>query len=136
MYYNLTLLPLLFLATICDIRHRLIPNQLIFIGSFIALVLIAQEGITHLTQSLMTVLIVWLIGFTLFERAWCGAGDIKLLMMVSLFFSRTDFFLVVLYSLIMGGVISLWYQYQRPRRGVPYALPITLGVILMMLNNA
>ncbi|HQT81312.1 MAG: hypothetical protein B7Z60_00775 [Ferrovum sp. 37-45-19] len=133
MSHFLPLLILLLLASISDITTRTIPNTLIVLGMILAVFNILWGGTMSMLDMLKILVVVGWVGFLLFKIGWLGAGDIKLIMMIEMFLPLHDFLLAMLYTMVLGGVVSLGYKYVKSDHGVPYALAITLGVLCQRL---
>ncbi|MZI96010.1 hypothetical protein F9817_22755 [Vibrio sp. CAIM 722] len=139
------LLALVLIRVICSdiLRREIGTYDLIFI-----LILVVVADWLNINQlvylSALKVfscgIIVWLLGI-------CGAGDIKLLTILSLGVSQQWLLLCVVIMLFLGGVTAgglLLYSKCSGRkeivnRGVPYAIPIVLsfgfGIILTFLSK-
>lgn len=105
-YYHLLLLLLLFLAALSDLRTDRIPNGLVILGMAVGL-----SGKlwfdTQLWQSLVSMLLAFLLMYPLFKIGALGAGDVKVLMMIGSFLKIKGFITVLAASFVIGALFSL-----------------------------
>lgn len=104
----MALFALLLVATVTDIRSRRIPNTLIVtglcLGFGLAFSFLGNAGWLFASNGAATGLLLMLPLFLL--RA-CGAGDVKLMMLVGSLIGAQATLTTTLYSLIAGGVLAL-----------------------------
>ncbi len=127
----------------CDLRYRRIKD--IDLGVLIVAVLC----ITPLTLDklpYMTAAMVFAVGFGIWCLGICGAGDIKLVTILTLGVSQQWFLLCVMLMLLLGGVMAIglliygkcFNHKEVLVQGVPYAIPIVIsfgfGVVLTLLS--
>ncbi|MCC6069135.1 prepilin peptidase [Ferrovum sp. PN-J185] len=127
---NLSLLSLLVIASVFDLSQRRIPNWLILMGCGIAFFIARLNGVMTIESTLQAMGLALLLGFPLYQRGWCGAGDIKLMIMVASFVGALLFLKLVVYVLAAGGLVSAYYRLKSAHQTVPYALAITIGVMI------
>lgn len=98
---------ILVIASVWDLRNKKIPNALILLGLISGLIFSYIDfGFKGLGISLLSILLTFLI----FIITWgvLGAGDIKILMIIGSFGGVGLAFTVGLYSIILGGFIFLF----------------------------
>ena len=138
-----TLLALLAVALLSDIRERLIPNQLVVTGLLLGLAGHAWfAGIGGLTIAASGALVglLCLLPFYVFGRL--GAGDVKLMAMCGAFLGPLQVTAASVASLLAGGVIGVaWFLWQLSASdeeqvtrfsAIPYALAIGIGVLISL----
>lgn len=109
--YNLLFL-LLFCAALCDLKYSKIPNSLILLGfsSVLSLLLIQQLYIRAIKGVFAGALIFSFL-FMFYQLRILGAGDIKLLMVLPMFLSVNDFFLIIIisfsFTIIICGFLNI-----------------------------
>ncbi|CAM4072748.1 prepilin peptidase [Vibrio neonatus] len=115
-----------------DWKTRTIPNKFVLFLLILLLPTIIKNF--HIIV-LIHFLGILILGFLLFLAGVMGAGDIKLLAVISLAV-KPAFFLLFLFSITsMGGVLAIGYliygyctDINKVRaRGIPYGLPIVLS---------
>ncbi len=120
------------LILICyfDINKRIIPNKSVVI-LFICLLFSNYYG--YLNFHFESLLSIFVIGLLLWKfRVW-GAGDVKLIAVLSLFISPSFLLTSILVILVVGGGVALCELVMckvissRKTRGVPYGVAICVG---------
>ena len=129
-----TLLILLFMALLFDIRSYKVPNVLILIGYGIgAICLCIQHGTAGILISLISIAIVWLIFSPFFITRGLGGGDCKLLAWIPLFL-RYEWILECYFLIFacagMVGIISFAITKKRRFR---FSIAAFLGVIFLYM---
>jgi prepilin peptidase CpaA len=128
-----TLLSMLTIAAISDIRTRRIPNKLVVAGLSSLCVLATFSGAKGFIWSFAGLAAGLAIFFPIYAAGWLGAGDVKLIGLVGGFFGLQQLLPVIVFITLAGGVVSITYlvmsQYGLVDRRVPYALAILLGVL-------
>jgi prepilin peptidase CpaA len=163
---NLLLLPgILAPAVYSDLRSHRIPNKLIILGLFAALVFQLAASATPGLWSGLLGAVIGLACFMPFHamRAM-GAGDVKLMAVVGLFMGPTGALYAALFSLLAGGLCALCYLtwhglrasvnpllHEGPmaaiqsafvaarlarRDRLPFAIPIAVGSMAACWNQA
>ncbi|MWJ26998.1 prepilin peptidase [Halomonas sp. ZH2S] len=96
-------------ATVCDLKHRKIPNMVVLTGAAVGLLLGALAGpggiltaVFGLLVGLAVLIPGYLLGFT-------GAGDAKLMAAVGTFLGPLGAFQAALASILAGSAIAIGY---------------------------
>lgn len=100
------MLLLLFLAALADLRTDHIPNGFIILGTVIGIL----GGLwlhTGFPQSVLSMLLAFLLMYPLFKIGALGAGDVKVLMMAGSFMEPKAFITVMVSTFVIGAVFSL-----------------------------
>ncbi|CNI60100.1 putative tight adherance operon protein [Yersinia massiliensis] len=132
---SLIVILVLQLLVICysDILFRIISNRLIITIAMTTLLLSFTQ---HNTVSIVIPLLALLTGYTLFHFKLIGAGDVKLITVLLLALTTEQSLNFILYTAIMGGVVMmigmLINRADIQRRGVPYAVAISIGFLLSL----
>jgi prepilin peptidase CpaA len=139
------------IATITDLKWRIIPNQLLLAGFFMWIICFLLEGLTF--DRFLVCFEGFLIGFFLFLPGflmnYVGAGDVKLMSLVGLFLGVSKILLAVFYISLIGGLVSiamlLYRVYQQKSfnnifktlktQFFPFVPVISSGVFLTILNT-
>ena len=109
-------------ALTMDVRTNRIPNTLVLAGLGAGLALNAVAGWAALGAGLAGAGLALAVTFPLFALGAIGGGDAKLFMVVGAFLGPYGFFLALLASAVVGGVLGVAWSI---RRGV--ILPVLLG---------
>lgn len=140
-----TLLALLAVALLSDIRERRIPNQLVVTGLLLGLAGHAWfAGIGGLTIAASGALVGLLCLLPFYALGKLGAGDVKLMAMCGAFLGPLQVAAASVASLLVGGVIGVvWFSWQLSARdenqvttasAIPYALAIGAGVLISLIT--
>lgn len=134
-----TLMLIVIVSTLYDLRERRIPNALLVVGALIGLLF---SFVQPFMPSVIYALLGGLIGLLLFLIPYAfgklGAADVKLMAVVGVFLGPVLVLKAILYTMLAGGAVALfygWYQSRHPDHAVtlPYALAIASGVMLTLL---
>jgi len=136
-----TVVVLLLLAAVCDMRSRRIPNRLVAAVALLGLAVAASGGLAALPTALVTALTVLLLTFAAFAAGVLGGGDAKLVAAVALVCATPAAAVQFLMLTVMaGGVLALFWLFWRRRPGVdprlPYGVAIAAGGIPALLPKA
>tara|TARA_Y100000588_G_scaffold75937_1_gene79211 strand:- start:8974 stop:9405 length:432 start_codon:yes stop_codon:yes gene_type:complete len=128
------------LISICifDLYKRRIPNLLIVL---LFLVLVSANLIGQLNYHVSSFLVVAVSSLLLWKIGVWGAGDVKLLAVLSLFTSPDFLLTSIVVVLVVGGGVALcellaskiWSS--RETKGVPYGLAICVGGCIGILAS-
>ncbi|WP_123016412.1 prepilin peptidase [Vibrio zhugei] len=127
-----------------DIRYRYIGNEDVLFTLF-SIFAVRFTDISHLSYS--TAMLVFIFGVFLWHFGVCGAGDIKLITVLTLAVDGQWFLLCLVSMLLLGGVLAialcLWGRLSSNgapyTKGVPYGVPIVVsfgfGIVLTLLPS-
>lgn len=148
-------------AMLSDFRDYIIPNSssILILFAFLAFAGV-QYNVGHVSlheigSSLITGVVVFLIGFTIYLFGQFGAGDVKLLSCLSLWAGMTMIVDLLLIMALSGGFLAIAYMVKQRRNAVetsqtlsnlpsqvnerlPYGIAIGLGglyVLAMHVNT-
>jgi len=124
-------LPLLLLIAIDDIKSRLIDNRAVVVLTVIILLGWFTQPNWHIWPYTLAIV---LGGLLLFQLGVLGAGDTKLLAVISLGIDPAYMPLTLVGIVMVGGVMALGYWLyglltdlsKIRQRGIPYGVPICL----------
>ena len=165
-FFQLTVLfSLLFILTLSDIKYNLIPNRMVYIGTLSGLTLsFLFNGIPGIGTALLGLITGFSLLFPFYLVGAMGAGDIKLMAMCGAFLDPAHTLLVVLLSILTGGVYALVVlalagsaeildymqtvldrqtlrtneaspgKFKPPITHIPYAPSITCGTLITILD--
>ncbi len=136
------LLHILYWVSVTDVTRRIIPNRILWLGLIVWLFTVLVEPAIFSWWNLsvvgivgITFLFINMISNYLTGRQGFGYGDIKLLVLISLFLG-TNVFKVILLAVLIGGLCSLVLlvldKITRKSR-LPFAPFLLLGVLLLAL---
>jgi prepilin peptidase CpaA len=144
---SLSLLVILIIATVIDVRRQSIPNWLTFGGMVLGV--IAQtvvNGRLGLEQSVLGLFIATGIAGVVWIPRMIGGGDHKLLMAIGAFVGSSLIIPVLLYTAIVGGVQALvWVAIAKYRHAdqpwsglfratrMPYSIAIAMGTCISFI---
>lgn len=99
------------ICVLTDLLYAKVFNSFIISSLIISVVLlfVFPSSIEHISYPFVSFLSVFVIGLALFKFKILGAGDVKTMLVVSLFLNPHQMMMFVTYSLIWGGVFSLIY---------------------------
>lgn len=124
---------ILFCAALCDLRYLRIPNSLIILGYCCSIsILLLSFDFTILISRLFISLMVFISLFSFFQIGILGAGDIKLLMVMSIFLNISDLLQIVFISfsltLLQLLALSLFFHLQvKSKETIPLAISLFWG---------
>ena len=130
---------LLVIASVSDIRYRLIPNWsvLALLALFIPWIFVGPD--VSVVLSLARFATFFAAGVALYAFGIWGAGDSKLMAAVALFISWDQLQLFLFATALCGGILALaiivirrWWAIERT---VPYGVAIAAGAVLAVFNG-
>ncbi len=111
-------LSLLTLGVFQDLKMRKVRNEFIVIGFFMALILLLiNEGVSGLPIGLLSLVAALGIGFPLYLLKIVGAGDVKLLMVLSLNLDWNAVLVVGTSALIWGALLGVFQMLLKKQIG-------------------
>ncbi len=134
-------------ACASDWRQRKIPNALVIAGTAAGLAWhafgvagggvldCARPGALGLANAAAAGLLMLVLGFALWKLKLFGAGDAKLLAMVAVFLGLRSVPMVLLATLVAGGVLalaslvffSLRFRFAATKERIPSSAPASAG---------
>ena len=142
--YNLTICCLLILIFVFDLKHYLIPDQLIFGGTFLALIYqifkIYNFGNWNLSQIFNLGLAIlpsffFLTIILISKEKWMGFGDFKLAIFLGLFLEFPKILVSLFISFLIGGIIGLGLVLTKKKNlksEIPFAPFLVSGTFLTL----
>lgn len=126
-----------FVAAVCDLKSRKIPNKLI------ALMLVVASAWHLYEDSLLTLMWSWMFFIAIvvllllpFAYRLIGGGDVKLIGAIAAYTNINEFLHISIYFSLIGGLYALYVVLKRKVMhienndiAIPYAVPIFLGVL-------
>jgi prepilin peptidase CpaA len=150
---RLTLFPAaMAFAASSDLITMTIANRisLILLGGFLLLAVMTGMGATEMAWHFGAGGCLLVVGFILFSCGWIGGGDAKLAAATALWFGFAHLFDYLIYSSILGGVLTLaliqfrmlplpamlasrgWIErLHRRGGGVPYGIALAAAALLV-----
>ena len=105
----LILLALVFAAFLSDLKFRKIPNIITVGGSILGLLFTIWSSAPWLiARRIVTAITVFAILYVFFKIGALGAGDIKLLMMISMYVNTADYIKIFVFSFAVAAVMALY----------------------------
>lgn len=147
---NLAFAGLVVLAGFEDAWRLRISNWLsIALVALFGVAAYLSPGPVDWTDHLLAALLMFAIGAVFFARGWFGGGDVKLLTAVALWCGLGDLPLMLLFTVLAGGLLTIGLfmlrgALPRPEKGttrhhllrrrgpIPYGIAISIGALLML----
>lgn len=108
----IAIVALLWISAVWDLRHRRIPNVLVFVGTAIGFVLqIEFAGLNGLLSALSGLAVGLAILMPGYLIGTTGAGDVKLMATVGAFLGPYGALFAGLASLAVGGLLALGFMF-------------------------
>lgn len=133
------LFALLVCAFLCDLKCSKIPNALIITGIFTGILYtVFSCSLEELVNRLTITILVFAVLFPFFRLKMLGAGDVKLLMVITLFMGEDEYLKLMAVSFALALIIGL-IKYVNAKRfskrivTVRLAVPILGGFLLCTL---
>ncbi len=124
--YHLVLV-FLFVSAVTDVMTNRIRNNVIFAGLILGVVLFFSK------EAAIGFVVPFLILFPLYRMGFCGAGDVKLMMLTG-FYLGLEMLLyclpaILVLSLIFIVAVGVAEKRKFLQVEIPFAVPVFLGVI-------
>lgn len=138
LYRDLILIMVLMTISIIDYKKYIIPDVFVVIGLLnylFYIYLIKSDLLNNLINNLIMIVIIILIVLTmnkLLKKESMGMGDIKLLMMVFLYFDLKENLYLIIIACIIGLLICLKIKKDR----IPFGPCISISTIIMLFIKA
>ena len=124
---------LLFVAMLYDIFERRIPNRLVVIGLCLGVLYqISVNGITGVCYGGVRLGLSVLVLFFFYQTSVLGAGDLKLISMMSLILNWEELGRWLLISGCFGVFVGVFYYFRR-KVSFPFGVPLFAGMIGMLV---
>jgi len=127
---------------LCDVKQRVIPNNLVrliaLLSLSLAILAIKKELYPIGWWLIIQPLSILLVGFSLFALGICGAGDVKLMTALSSVIYPSYWWPTLLLIAVIGGFLALGYLFYSwlkskeesiHKNGLPYGVAIAIGAI-------
>jgi leader peptidase (prepilin peptidase)/N-methyltransferase len=141
---------LLMVISVYDIRHKIIPDKLVYMYAFVSFVsvFINQSGIgplwMHPTPSALIAgplfalpfALLWLIG----RGKWMGLGDAKLILGIGWMLGPLAALAAITISFWIGAVVSLMIMFFSRKKinmktEIPFAPFLIISTLIVFLSN-
>lgn len=132
---SVLLLLLVACCALCDVRYRIIPNKIIYCLFFLGLIKFSDSRISITSQTVYIIILSILLLF-FYKTRRLGAGDIKLIIVLAMFF-RPYTCLILIYiafisALVYFFIISAYKQSFNLYNRIPLA-PFIFGATIIIL---
>ncbi len=133
-YGYILLIILLVIATIVDIKEKIIPNWLVFVGFIIGSVNAFLNPAMSIASAAMAMVsagvLLWTISYI--SKGGLGIGDVKLFACVGLFLGIDKIISAIIYATMISGLVGLLLlliNYSNRKKTMPFAPFILIGVL-------
>ena len=123
-------------ASACDLTTGKVPNWLLLPTLLCGILLRGLSGgPPGLLSATGGMLIVTVVLFPFWKHKGLGAGDIKMLAILSFFLEGERYLMCLLFSFLAGALFALlsWFRHRDFHRSLPFAVPIGTGILLCLL---
>ena len=136
-FINIILLFLLLVASIIDLRTRLIPNFITVPGVLLGLLLTTLTGRLSFIQALMGIFIPGFIMLliALISKGGMGGGDVKLLATIGSFLGWRMALFSLFWGSVVGSLVSIFLIILKKKKRsdpIPFGPFLTIGVIFSL----
>ncbi len=123
-----------------DIKTKKIPNILVIIGVILGLISIFFNNDINIYSSMLgaAVLSSALIFISLITKGALGMGDAKIIFVIGLFLGLRTSFSVLLLSIMISGIISLFlliFRVVKRKTTIPFAPFILISAFYIIIMN-
>lgn len=114
LYVALTILPVLLLTAMFDLRQMRIPNWLSWTGLAIFAATLPVQGFEAWALSALVGAAAFAVCFALFAVGWLGGGDAKILPVTMLFvpFNQLALYMFAFSVAMIVGMVGIWVVRQ------------------------
>ncbi|MCD5401720.1 A24 family peptidase [candidate division NPL-UPA2 bacterium] len=107
-YNHIGVLIILLLASITDIKHKIIPDMLLLAGLLVGILLFALNPLQPLITMLINITIIFTVLLLLYflSKKAIGLGDVKLITLLGLYITLNEVFAVALIAVLLSGLFS------------------------------
>ena len=138
---------LLVFGAVGDVKDRIISNRLVLVIFALWIPWVFCSGAGALVSGAAAASIGLAVGFLLFGLGVIGGGDAKYFAVAALYVGLSRLLEYACVVGILGGLMALFYLVSKPRaligfvlyrtplakdRGVPYGVPISAGLLLLL----
>lgn len=140
---------LLLIACLTDLLYRKIPNMLLLVFGIYGLISAAMGmGNVVIADAVLGLIVGFIIFSFPYYKSWIGAGDVKLMGVLGIYFGPNLTLIAAIYSMLAGGILALIYTlknaYIKESLGnlakfkignlqMPYATAISIGSCFAIL---
>jgi prepilin peptidase CpaA len=105
---------LLLIACLTDLLYRKIPNALLLVAGAYGLISSAMGFGNVVIMDAVLGLVIGLMIFSFpYYKSWIGAGDVKLMGVLGIYFGPTLTLSAAIYSMLAGGILALIYTLRQ-----------------------
>lgn len=136
-FLQLVLIISLIMITVYDMKHHIISNRFLLVLTVLRVIFFLCFRNFTLSK-LIEISIVVFIGISLYLllKGKIGAGDIKLIFVISLYLTTKEFIYAMLITMIfmlLSGIVLLYFNEANKKSFVPLAPFIALGTIIALI---
>lgn len=147
-FFQVCFIGLLLIATVTDLRERIIPDEVSFYGIVFALLMsyafpVLQHETDHrlgIADSVLGALVgggllyaVAVVGDFIYKRESMGGGDIKLLAMIGAFVGVGQVFLTILVASFLGAAVGIVLKLVKRAEVIAFGPFLALGGVVSIL---
>lgn len=125
-----------FIASITDVKSRIIPNSLLIFASLISLIISGNRGINILIIRVMVAIFTFFVLYIfVYKKGYLPGGDVKALVFLILALGPQLFSEMFGYLAISTIPVMVYYLIRKGESSIPYALPMFMGSLALIVRG-
>ena len=136
-FLQLVLIISIILITVYDIKHHIISNRFLLVLTVLRMIFFLYFRNFTLVKLIEIVIVVSVgISFYFLLKGKIGAGDIKLIFVISLYLTTKEFIYAMFNTMIfmlLSGIVLLCFKEANKKSFVPLSPFIALGTIIALV---